>query len=371
MMSGMGRTTSLRIAVVGGGVAGLSIAGRLAQAGAAVTVFETGALPARAGAATWASAGMLCARLEMGEAPAVLSAFGKSARAAWPGFAAEIERISAISPGFAETGALVTTDGHGAGDGLVVVEGDAVRRLEPGLAPHVERALWAPGEARVDPRWLALGLARAAQKLGATLVPNARVIRVTEAGGRVTGVVVGGALERFDHVIAAAGAWTGGLLKVSNVPGPVVRPVKGQMLSLAGDPKAMPVTRLVWAEGAYIVPQADGRIILGATQEEAGFDATLDEAALEALRWCAVKAVPGLAALKVAERFCGFRPASDDGLPVLGGVGLEGLTLASGQFRNGILFAPLIAAAAAQHALEGRLPAIAQPFAAARFAEAA
>ncbi|MFT3808296.1 MAG: FAD-dependent oxidoreductase [Micropepsaceae bacterium] len=361
----------MKIAVIGGGVAGLGIAWRLAQAGSAVTVFESGALPARTGAATWASAGMLCARLEMGHAPAALAAFAMSARAAWPAFAAEIERTSGISPGFAETGAVVTAAGYAADEAVAAVDGTVARRLEPGLSDHIDSALWAADEARADPRWLALGLARAALRAGVTLVPEARVNRVTESGGRVTGVVTAGGAQRFDHVVLAAGAWTGGLLKVSNVPGPPVRPVKGQMLSLEGNPRAMPVRRLIWAEGVYIVPQADGRIILGATQEEAGFDTSLDETAMEALRWCAVKAVPGLAALKVAERFCGFRPASDDGLPVLGGVGPEGLTLASGQFRNGILFAPLIADSAALHVLEGRLPALARPFAAARFAEAA
>lgn len=357
--------------MVGGGVAGLGIAWRLAQAGASVTVFESGALPARTGAATWASAGMLCARLEMSHAPAALAAFAVSARAAWPAFAAEIERVSGISPGFAETGALVTAVGHSAAEGVVGVDRSEARRIEPGLAEDIETALWAADEARADPRWLALGLARAALRAGATLMPETRVNRVTESGGRVTGVLTAEGPQRFDHVVLAAGAWTGGLLKVSNVPGPPVRPVKGQMLSLEGNPRAMPVRRLIWADGVYVVPQADGRIILGATQEEAGFDTSLDEAALEALRWCAVKAIPSLAALKVAERFCGFRPASDDGQPVLGSIGPEGLTLASGQFRNGILFAPLVADSAALHVLEGRLPSVARPFAAARFAEAA
>ena len=371
MLPGMNVSSSKRTAIIGGGVAGLGTAWRLAQAGAAVTVYESGALPARSGAATWASGGMLCARLEMGHAPAALAAFASSARAAWPAFAAEIERASGVSPGFAETGALVTASGHAPGDGIVAVDGDEARRLVPGLSAHIRAALWAAEEARADPRWLAIGLARAAQAAGARFVKEVRVNRIVENAGRVTGVLTSAGVQAADHVVLAAGAWSGGLLKVSNLPGPPIRPVKGQMLSLAADPRAMPVNRLIWAEGAYIVPHHDGRVVIGATQEEAGFDATLSEGALEALRQAAVATLPALAGLPVAERFCGFRPATDDGLPALGGIGPEGLTLASGQFRNGILFAPLIADAAALHALEGRLPSIARQFSAARFAEAA
>jgi glycine oxidase len=362
---------SRKIAIVGAGVAGLGTAWRLAQAGAQVTLFDSGAVPSHGGAATWASAGMLCARLEMEGAAPSLAAFATSARAAWPAFAAEIERLGGVSPGYVECGALVVGSGHAAGDGVVKLDGAAARRIEPGLAPEIETALWAADEGRADPRWLAFALLRAVQAAGVAIAVRTRVNRVIEAGGRVTGVLTAEGAQAFDHVVLSAGAWSGGLLKVSNLPGPPIRPVKGQMLSLEGAPRAMPLKRLVWAEGAYIVPHSDGRIVIGATQEEAGFDGSLDEAALESLRWCAVKAVPALARLKIAERFCGFRPATDDGLPVLGGVGPEGLTLASGQFRNGILFAPLVADAAALHALEGRLPSIARPFAAARFAEAA
>lgn len=360
-----------KIAVVGGGVAGLGAAWRLAQAGARVTLFDSASVPSRAGAATWASAGMICARLEMADSPPALAAFATSARAAWPAFATEIERAGGIAPGYAECGALALGPSHRVSDGVTTIDGRVARRLEPGLAAEIELAFWAPGEARADPRWLAFALGRAALAAGVATSAQTRVTRLIEGGGRVTGVLTAGGALPFDHVVLAAGAWSGGLLKVSNLPGPPIRPVKGQMLSLAGDRRAMPVQRLIWAEGAYIVPHSDGRVVIGATQEEAGFDGSLDEGALEAMRRCAIKAVPALGILPIAERFCGFRPATDDGCPALGGVGPEGLTLASGQFRNGILFAPLIADAAAMHALEGRLPSIARPFAAARFAEAA
>ena len=372
---GMKGIERLTIAVVGGGVAGLGVAWRLAQAGRAVTLFDAGQVPSHNGAATWASAGMICARLEMVDASPPMAAFALSARAAWPAFAAELDRNAGMSCGYLERGALHAFFGRAhapqPGPGVERIDRAGALRLESGLADDVSAALWAPGEAQADPRWLALALARACRAAGVAIRAETRVNRLVEAQGRVTGVLTADGAAQFDHVVVAAGAWTSGLLKVSNLPGPRLRPVKGELLSLAGDRTAMPVTRLVWTDECYIVPHGDGRIVIGATQLEAGFDTTLDHERIDALRRSAERAVPALARLTELERVCGFRPAADDGLPVLGGIGPQGLTLATGQFRNGILFAPLIADAAAQHTLQGRLPDLARPFAAARFAEAA
>jgi glycine oxidase len=375
MLASMKGIDRLTIAVVGGGVAGLGAAWRLAQAGAAVTVFDAGQVPSHNAAASWASAGMICARLEMARMPAPLAAFALSARAAWPAFAAELERNAGMSCGFRENGAVHAFFGRAHapefGPGVERIDRATALRLEPGLADDVSSALWAPGEALADPRWLILALVRACRAAGARIMAETRVNRLLEDHGRVTGVLTAAGAMPFDHVVVAAGAWTTGLLKVSNLPGPRLRPVKGELLSLDAATAAMPAGRLIWTDECYIVPHADGRIVIGATQLEAGFDATLDHDRLDALRRSAERAVPALAGLTELERVCGFRPASDDGLPVLGGIGPQGLTLASGQFRNGILFAPLIADCAAQHTLQGRLPDLARPFAAARFAEAA
>lgn len=366
--------SQLKVAVVGAGVAGLAIAWRLAQGGASVTLFESGPIPSRNGAASWASAGMLCARLEMASAPQALAAFALNARAAWPAFAAEIERASGMPCGFAERGALVALyDGPLASHhaGIQQLDAVAARHIEPGLSPDITGALWAPEEAEADPRWLLLALAKAARTAGVVLAERTPVRRLVEQDWRVSGLLLSDGQRQFDHIVLAAGAWTGGLLQVSSLPGPRVRPVKGQMLALDGDASRPPLRRIVWTEGAYIVPHADGRIVIGATQEDVGFDSATDDAALDELRAAATRAVPGLAELNELERFHGFRPAADDGLPVIGSIGPAGLTLASGQFRNGILLAPLIADAAVSHVLTGRLPGNAHPFAAGRFAEAA
>ena len=229
--------------------------------------------------------------------------------------------------------------------------------------------VWVHGEANVDPLGMALARWGACRSAGVQVVSDTRIARLIESGGVVTGVATGQGRLAFDKVVLAAGAWTGRLLTVSNLPGPRVRPVKGQMVSL--DNSRQPtIARPVWTSNVYVVPHADGRIVVGATQEEAGFDAALDDRAIDGLKAEALKVLPSLAGLTELERFAGFRPASDDGLPVLGGIGVQGLTLVSGQFRNGILLAPLVADAAAQHVLRGVLPSVARPFAADRFAEA-
>ncbi len=372
-LRGMMHSGRFSVAVIGGGVAGLGVGWRLAQAGAAVTIFDVGTAPARQGAATWAAAGMICARLEMTRAAAPLAAFALSARAAWPAFASELDKASGMGCGYIETGAMHIAYERDAAlerEGVDWVDAAELKRLEPAVTAEAVGGWWAAREALADPRWTALSLVKACQAAGVVFAQQVRVNRIMEEGGRAYGVRTPEGVVAFDHIVLAAGAWSGGLLKVSNLPGPGVRPVKGQLLSLAADPRAMPVRRIVWTDDAYIAPHADGRIVIGATQEDAGFDAALDHARIDGLRAAAQRAAPALAALREMERFCGFRPASDDGLPVLGGIGPEGLTLASGQFRNGILFAPLIADAAAQHVLQGRLPEIARPFAAGRFAEA-
>jgi glycine oxidase len=369
----MNRNNPMKVAVVGAGVGGLSAAWRLGQAGCSVTLFDLDSIPSRAGAATWASAGMICARLEMKDAPGAVRAFALNARAAWRAFAGELDRSSAMSCGLVERGALhVLFEGEGfpePAEDIDLIDAAMASRLEPGLAANIRGAAWAPGEAHVDPRWLALALVRACRSVGVAFAADTRVLRLTASGGAVTGVATAEGRLAFDHVVLAAGAWTSRVLRVSNLPGPRVRPVKGQMVSLAGGSAPM-VTRTVWTARVYIVPHADGRILVGATQEEAGFDTALDGRAIDELKAEAVRAFPELARLPELERFCGFRPATDDGLPVLGGIGVDSLTLLSGQFRNGILFAPLVANAAAQHVLQNSLPGIAQPFAAGRFADA-
>lgn len=283
-----------------------------------------------------------------------------------------MEAASDVSCGFVQRGALHVAlsqaDRLHARPGVEWIGGDAARLIEPALGPHVRAALWAPDEAHVEPRLVARALTEACRRAGVVAVEDSPVERIVVVRGRVYGVLLAGGPSplAFDHVVLAAGAWSSTILAQSGLPGPSIVPVKGETLSLEGDPAALPLTRIVWTDRAYIAPHADGRIVIGATQARVGFEMSSDEAELQALRASAVDAVPALGGLAEQGRAIGFRPASADDAPTLGGIGVDGLTLASGQFRNGILFAPLVAEAAAAHALHGQLPDYAQPFAASR-----
>lgn len=355
------------VTIVGGGVAGLATAWQLASAGCDVAILDA----ARPGSATRSSAGMLCARLEMTHAAPPLARFALNGLKAWPGLDRALREETGLDTGFRANGALdivLETEGQAhPGPGVEIIDGDAARSIEPGLSSSISSAVWAHGEAHADPRRLVDALLAAARARGVSIEGQQAVHRLVTRHGRVCGVETAERRIEADHVVLAAGAWTTAILKASGLPAPRIRPVKGQMLSLTADPDAMPLSRPLWLGSTYIVPQADGRIIVGATQEEAGYDTSIDHPRLDALRAQAQAVLPALAHLPESERFCGFRPASDDALPVLGGIGIDGLTLASGQFRNGILFAPVMAEAASAHVLTGALPAHAEPFAAARF----
>ncbi len=309
-------------------------------------------LPARAGAASAASGAMLCPGLELRDAGADLRALGLASAALWPAFRDELEAASGSSIGYRACGALYVADPPPRGPGLDGLSGDAARRLEPALTENVPAAAFEAGAALVDPIATLAALERAARAEGVAIRTDARVARGPD------GVLRVGADEVCaERIVVAAGAWTSDVLGV-----PLTRPVKGQMLSLRARGRAP--SRLIWGEGIYVIPEADGRIIVGATQEDMGFDERVSAEAIDELRARAEELCPGLADADEIERWAGFRPATRDGRPAIGDV--AGMTVATGQHRNGYLFAPLIAEWAAHHALTGELPDDARPFDVAR-----
>ena len=184
----------------------------------------------------------------------------------------------------------------------------------------------------------------------------------------LAGSRVGDRVHRADIVVLAAGAWSNGIAGLPAAAQPPVRPVKGQMIALQMDPGAPLLRHVVWAPKAYMAPRADGRLLIGATVEERGFDPALTAGGVLALLEGAWRAVPGIEELPIAEMWTGFRPGSRDDAPVLGPGAVEGLVLATGHYRNGILLTPVTARAVARYVLEGVIePAIA-PFAPSRFA---
>ncbi|MFG1420280.1 glycine oxidase ThiO [Roseixanthobacter liquoris] len=367
-----------RIAIIGAGVIGLAIGWRLAQAGCKVELFDAGLAGS---GASHAAAGMLaaCAEAEPGEEG--LLALNRASQTLWPAFAADLEAASGMDVGLREEGTLVvalTADDAAKlrhqhafqkSLGLPVewLTAAEARRKEPHLATKLAGALWCPQDHQADNRQTAAALKVAALKAGAVLHEHAKVERVETRDGKARGVVVDGVLHPADTVILAAGAWSRGVSIAPAAPLPV-RPIKGQMLALRMDPAAPLLTHVLWGPGTYMVPRKDGRLIIGATVEEKGFDTDLTAGGQLALLTHAWRCVPTIEELTIIEQWVGFRPGSRDDAPILGASEVEGLIHATGHHRNGILLLPVTTSSICALVLEGRTDPLIAPFGVERFA---
>jgi glycine oxidase len=352
----------MRVVVIGAGVAGLSIGWRLRQAGAEVTVLER----AQAGhGATWASAGMLAATAEIETDDSPDARLARHSAALWPAFAREIEEASGASVGYRRDGTLIVARDADtaaalrsravAASGLQFLSSVEARALEPLLADSIAGALLDESEAQVDNRALGPALALALQRAGGKLHINEAVVRIEIENGRATGARTPFKIHRADVFVLAAGAWSGGLKDLPPGAVPPVVPVKGEMIALApGAASAMP-THMLWGQEIYLVPRG-ARLLVGATMTREGFDTRTTKAAAEWLLNRANSLMPALSRWQLVEHWAGLRPGSPDDLPLLGPSALDGLFIASGQFRNGILFAPAIAEIMRDIALERARP---------------
>ena len=330
----------MNIVIIGAGVAGLGIGWRLLQQGAAVTILErfqpgTGA--------SWAAAGMLAVTAELEDAAEPERALALRASALWPGFAAELEEVSGRAVFLASDGALLLAAdaagleamaGRATGD-LKLVGAEEARALVPLLGSAVG-GLWSPREAHVDNRALSEALAIAVLKAGGTILPNEPGVRIEWQGERAVAVLSPYRRYEADAILVAAGAWSGLL---EDIP---IAPVKGEMIAPQPPTGVELPGPVVWGEGVYCVPR-HGRLLVGATMEEAGFGTSLTEQGRDKLRGAAEALMPGLKDWDLTDHWAGLRPKSPDGLPLLGPFA-PGLFVASGQYRNGILFTPAIAA---------------------------
>jgi glycine oxidase len=343
------------VAVVGAGVIGLAIAWRAAGRGLRVIVLERGAV---GGGASWVAAGMLAPVTEARLSELPLLELGVASAALYPDFVAELLAETGIDPGYQRYGTLVVARDRDEAEalerelevhrrlGLAVtrLRPSEARALEGGLAPGIRLALDVSGDHAVDPRRLTEALAAAAQKAGAEVRTGVEVTELESVGERVTGVVVrGGGRVEAEHVVVANGVWAGGLAGIGEEATIPVRPVKGQLARLHDPAGPGLTTRVVRTGGAYVVPRGDGRYVLGATMEERGFDTTVTAGAVFELLRDATEVVPGISELVIDELIAGLRPATPDGLPVIGAGAVPGLHWAVGHFRNGILLAPVTA----------------------------
>jgi glycine oxidase len=336
-----------QIAVVGGGVIGLSVAWRLAAAHRVLVVD-----PAPGTGASWVAGGMLAPVCEAGPGDEGLLGIGSASLRAWPAFAAELGAV-ATDPGLRTKGTIVAgfdaadaaeldrLAGHLGSLGRPVerLTGRALRELEPGIGPGVRAGLLVPGDLAVDNRALLRGLREAAGRAGAEFVAaSARAV----LPGAVE--LTDGSTVDCEVAVIAAGAWSGGLHPAL---GDLIRPVKGEILRLRGRPGALPPPRrtvraLVESRPVYLVPRAGGEVVLGATQYEAGFDTDVTVRGVRDLLADAERVLPGVAEYALVESAAGLRAGSRDNLPLIGWVE-PGVLVATGHHRNGLLLAPITA----------------------------
>jgi glycine oxidase len=385
---------TLDLAIVGGGIVGLSIAWRAAQRGLAVAVLEREEL---GGGATHVAAGMLApvSEVEFGEAGRGVLELGMRSAEIWPEFAAELERAGDVEVGLRRSGTLVVArDDDEARElerqlafreelGLRASRllASEARELEPALAPTVRLGLHAPDDHSVDPRKVIAALWRACEREGVRLRRHTPALGLELDGGgeRVVGVRVesetdlartaplvreegdtGLACVQCDtdelrraplshnviaarEVVIAGGAWSGGLPGLPDGAGVDVRPVKGQILRLRDPAGPGLLEGVVRFEGGYLVPRGDGRYVLGATVEERGFEPNATAGGVYELLRDAHELVPGVSELQIEEIGVGYRPGTPDNVPIVGRGRLDGLLWATGHHRNGILLAPLTA----------------------------
>ena len=354
------------VAIVGAGLIGLGIAYELAKRGATVRVIDARE-PARA--ASWAGAGMLAPYTESVPS-AALEAFCADSLARYPSFVADLRERGGVDAHLQLDGIVEAayTDAQEhrlrvrardlAERGIAArwLERDELRMCEPALGAAVRGAVLCEAEGHVDNRRLGRALRAACDALGVRIDADAGNVAIEADSRRLLGLRTGDGFVPADVVVNATGAWAGELAGVPAHARVAVVPVKGQMLALAM-PRGL-VRRSLWVPGAYLVPRDDGRLLVGATVESAGFDLRVTARGLGALLAAALAALPALGDLSVAETWAGLRPGSSDGLPYIGATALGGYYVAAGHYRNGILLTPATAVLVAD-ILEGRTGGIA------------
>ena len=366
------------MAIIGAGVIGLAIGWRLAQRGFAVNVYDRG----QAGqGASWAAAGMLAAGIEAEPGEQPLYGLNRRSQTLWPGFAAELESASGMEIGLRQEGTLWAALNQDevaqlrfhhtlqASFGIRVewLTGAEARRREPHLHPNTPAALFSPEDHQVDNRLLAQALARALRHAGGTIHEEVPVAGIEVENGRARALRAGKDRVPADTIVLAAGAWSSDVTGLPPSARPPVRPIKGQMLALAMDPAAPLLRHVWWARGIYLVPRRDGRLIVGGTTEERGFDRRITAGGVLSLLERAWRTIPAIEELEIIETWAGFRPGSRDDAPILGRCGIENLILATGHHRNGILLTPITAETISNLVATGETDPAIRNFSLARF----
>jgi glycine oxidase len=357
------------VIVIGGGVIGCSIAWRVAQAGLKVTVIERGRVGCEA---SRAAAGMLTPQ-GGAESGGPFFDLCLRSRAMYREFGREVTEASGIDIEYKDEGTLfVVLEGEDqeertrwaswqleAGLPLEHLSADEVHKIEPAVTQSATRAIFLPEEHQVENRRLMDALEVAIRRARVELIEGSDVTAITTDQGKVTGVLCGSERLTANLVVVAAGTWSSQLLEPLGLNVRII-PALGQMIAVRG--RACRIDRVVHSSKVYVVPRRDGRILIGATVEYAGFQRGVTVKGISYLLSAATEIVPSLEGCEILETWSGLRPDTVDHLPILGASGIDNLILATGHFRNGILLAPLTATLIAQPLINGRQPNEIAPF---------
>lgn len=336
----------MRVLVVGGGVIGLLSAYQLANAGLEVLLLDQSEVGHEA---SWAGGGIVSPLYPWRYSPAV-TALAHWSQDFYPQLGERLLAETGIDPEVHVTGlywldlddeAEALAWAKREGRPLSAVDIQSVYDAVPPLGPGFSHAVYMSGVANVrNPRLLKSLRAALARMPNVTLMENVGATGFIREGERVIGVDTGAGTGKLhaDRVVVAAGAWSGKLLSTLGLELPV-KPMKGEMILFKCAEDFLP--RMVLAKGRYAIPRRDGHILVGSTLEDAGFDKTPTEEALESLRASAIELLPALADAEVVKHWAGLRPGSPEGIPYIGPVpGFDGLWLNCGHFRNGLVLAP-------------------------------
>lgn len=338
---------------IGAGVAGLGAAWLLAEKGVRVLVLERD----EPGAGTSGRAGgMLAPSAELKFGEEELLKFELESMRLWPDFVAHLEARSQMKVDYRTHGTLIVAvdrDDLERIDHLWTyhrelelevqrMDGDALRELEPSLAPGIPGGLYVPGDHQVDPRLLVQALVEAIRNAGGEVRENARVLAVETQGGAVSGVQLEDEFISAPSVVVSAGVW---LKEIEGLPKddrPRVRPVRGQMIAVeCGEPPLL--KHVVRGPDAYLIPRSDGELVIGSTMEEQGFDPALTAGGLMDILVGAWEVLPGIHQARVLGTWTGFRPMTLDNMPQVRASSVPGLFWSVGHGRNGILLTPATA----------------------------
>lgn len=366
------------VAIIGGGIIGVSIAFELAAEKLQVIVLDR---QEPGHEASWAAAGMLSPAPDSPR-DLPLAPFALESLRQYPLFIQAIEQESGKRAAYVREGAFETFFSPDADRacqerlrelsalGILAesIPAEVARSGECSVSPTAGAALWLPDEGTVEPRRLMEALLDAARKRGVEIRAHSEVNGFLREGDRCNGVVTSSDAFSAKHVIVAAGCFSGG---ITNEPWleqiARTRPVRGQMLALLPKPGAAAPRRVVRSERGYLVPRADGRIVAGSTLEEAGFEKHVTAAGLNKILAAAIEMCPALGSAEILETWSGLRPGTPDDLPILGQTEIDGLWMATGHYRNGILLSAATSKVFCELIVSRNTPIDLEPFSPLRF----